>query len=122
MTRRLAAAVLILAAGLAADARLILPLDESTNFVLSAAGGYYFLVGTNVSFSGTNQALNGSAWGGRGGADLEFLLDEQKNSAIDVGGGYRLLSFNATGASQTATLGFTGPVLDLGLKFYFGKD
>lgn len=112
----------VTAGGQGLDAKLVLPLDESTNFVVSAMGGLYFLFWSTANLSGTTYTLTGNTWGGRGSVALEFLLDEQKNSALDLGGGYRLLNFNATGTPLASTLDFSGPFAELGFKFYFGKD
>jgi hypothetical protein len=57
---------------------------------------------------------------------MDFLLDEQKNTALELGGGYRYLKFNPTSFSNLdgsqSALDFSGPYVEAGLKFFLGKD
>jgi hypothetical protein len=127
--------------GPALQVKLLIPLDEGTNFDLSLAGGYYFLVGAGVTISGTspsNMTTSASSFGGVGGVDLEFFLDSSKNTSLDLGLAYRLLSFsdltptitagnpndasplpNADGSK--AVIDYSGIEMGVGLRFYVGK-
>lgn len=132
------------AAGPALDLKLLIPMDESTNFIISASAGYYFLLGSTLSVSGPGSEkaeLSASNWGGKAGGVLEFLLDDHKNSALDLGVDYRLLSFSPVTTKVTsdnggpalaspllnpdgkqADIDFSGIEVNLGLRFFLGKD
>ena len=132
-------------------ARLLIPLDESTNFLLKAGGGYYFLTGASVTISGnisgasvTESAnFSGSNFGGQVGAGIEFFLDEAKDTTLEVDVGYRFLKFtpltsnfiiNSNGPisnfpspllnsdGSQAGIDFSGPYLGIGFRFYLDKD
>jgi hypothetical protein len=67
---------------------------------------------------------------------VEFVLDSQKSTALDIGIDYRLLSFSPVTSSNTALLpspltnpdgsngsvDFSGFVFKAGLRFFLGKD
>jgi len=126
------------AAGIGLDLKVLIPLDESTNFILNASGGVYTLLTSSVTIAGTQQNTNLSAtnFGGKAGAALEFLLDAQKSTALDLGMDYRLLSFNPVTSSNGAllpspltnpgggagTVDFNGFEVQAGLRFFLGKD
>jgi foldase protein PrsA len=126
------------AAGIGLDLKVLIPLDESTNFILNAAGGVYTLLTSSVTIAGTQQNTNLSAtnFGGKAGAALEFILDSQKSTALDLGMNYRLLSFNPVTSSNGAllpsplttpsggngTVDFNGFEVQAGLRFFLGKD
>jgi parvulin-like peptidyl-prolyl isomerase len=127
------------------SAKLIIPLDEGTNFLLSGAGGYYFLPGSSVTISAPAVAENvnfsSANWGGEVGGALEFLLDDHKNVALDIGAGYRFLTFTRISTYLTtsngpiksypspllntdgtqAAIDFSGVNIDVGLRFFLGK-
>jgi foldase protein PrsA len=101
-------------AGPGVDAKVLIPLDESTNFILSAGAGYYFLVGAGVTISGAsvteNTNFSGSNFGGEAAAAVEFFFDDQKDSALDLEVGYRVLKFQPITSDLTVNTG--GPVPD----------
>jgi parvulin-like peptidyl-prolyl isomerase len=101
-------------AGPGLEAKVLIPLDESTNFILSAGGGYYFLIGAGVTISGSavteNSNFSGSNFGGEAAAAVEFFFDDQKDSSLDLEVGYRVLKFQPITSSLTVNDG--GPVAD----------
>jgi len=103
------------AAGPGVEAKILIPLDESTNFVLTAGGGYYFLMGASVTVSGSavteNAYLNGSNFGGDGSAALELFLDGNKDAAMDLEVGYRYLQIKPLTPDLTVNKG--GPYTTL---------
>lgn len=134
------------AAGPGLEANLLIPLDESTNFILSAGGGYYFLVGAGVTISGSavteNTNFSGSGFGGQAAAAVEFFFDNQKDSALDLQVGYRVLKFDRINSNLTvnnegpvasfpspltnsdgsdAAIDFSGINVGLGVRFYIDK-
>ncbi len=127
--------------------KLIIPMDESTNFILSGSGGYYFLVGGNVNINNgpvvQSADLTASNWGGKAGGSLEFFLDNNKNSSLELGVDYRLLRFSPISTNVTlysvalpaipspllnsdmvnkAAIDFSGVNVVLGFRFYLDKD
>jgi len=128
------------AAGIGLGLKVLIPLDESTNFVLNASGGLYTLLDSSVTIAGPTPPLftnlSATNLGGEAGVGLEFLLDAQKSSALDFGVDYRLLSFNSVTSSNSAllsspvtnsngtsgTVDFSGIVVKAGLRFFLGKD
>jgi parvulin-like peptidyl-prolyl isomerase len=127
--------------------KIIIPMDESTNFILSGAGGYYFLLGGSVNVvNGTNSEtadLSASNWGGKAGGSLEFMLDSAKNTSLEFGVDYRLLRFTPVTAKVTAAstvlpaiaspllnndgvnraaIDFSGVNVGLGIRFYLDKN
>jgi parvulin-like peptidyl-prolyl isomerase len=134
------------AAGPGLEAKVLIPLDESTNFILSAGGGYYFLVGAGVTISGSavteNTNFSGSNFGGEAAAAVEFFFDDQKDSALDLEVGYRVLKFQPITSDLTVNSGgphdtypspltnsdgsrsdidFSGIHIGLGVRFYLDK-
>jgi parvulin-like peptidyl-prolyl isomerase len=128
--------------GPALHAKLLIPLDEGTNFDLSLSGGYYFLVGAGVTVSGSvteNMNTSDSSLGAVAGADFEFFLDSSKNTSLDLGLSYRFLRFNNLPTTVTAgdpskfpspllnadgsnaAIDYSGIEVGLGLRFYLGK-
>jgi len=127
------------AVGASLGFKVLIPLDESTNFILNASGGLFTLLDASVTITGAGQNTNLSAtnFGGEAGVALEFILDDQKSTALDMGVDYRLLSFNPVTSSNTAFLAspltdnigggsgsvdFSGFVVKAGLRFFLGKD
>jgi len=126
------------AIGASLGLKLLIPVDESTNFILSASGGLYTLLDSSVTVEGPqlNTNLSATNWGGEAGAAVEFVLDSQKSTALDIGIDYRLLSFSPVTSSNTALLpspltnpdgsngsvDFSGFVFKAGLRFFLGKD
>jgi parvulin-like peptidyl-prolyl isomerase len=128
------------AAGIGLGFKLLIPLDESTNFVLNATGGLYTLFDSSVTIAGSAPPLftnlSATNFGGEAGVGLEFLLDTQKSSALDLGVDYRLLSFNSLTSSNPAflsspvtnpngtsgTVDFSGIAVKAGIRFFLGKD
>jgi len=126
------------AIGLSLGFKVLIPVDESTNFILSADGGVYGLLASSVTVAGPGLNTNLSAvnLGGEAGLALEFVLDPQKSTALDLGIDYRLLSFNPVTSSNTAllpspltnsdgsngTVDFSGIGFKAGLRFFLGKD
>jgi len=133
-------------AGGALEAKLLIPLDESTNFILHGAGGYYFLFGASVTVSGSavteNADFDGSNFGGDAGGAIEFFLDDSKTSSFDLDVDYRFLKFQPVTSNVTvnnagpltltspllnndgsqATLDFSGLEIGVGLRFYLDKE
>jgi parvulin-like peptidyl-prolyl isomerase len=126
------------AIGASLGLKVLIPVDESTNFILSASGGLYTLLDSSVTVAGPalNTNLSATNWGGEAGAAVEFVLDSQKSTALDIGIDYRLLSFNPVTSTNTAllpspltnsdgsngTVDFSGIVIKAGLRFFLGKD
>ncbi len=121
------------AAGPLLSARVLIPLDEGTNFILSAAGGYYFLMSGSVSVTGSaprNIDLSGGSFGGRAGLGTEFFLDDDKNTSLDLGLAYRLVKFSSLTAKTTTgtllptpgSIDFSGIQIGVGIRFYLDKD
>jgi len=127
------------------SAKFLIPLDESTNFFLQAAGGYHFLTGANEKISGSAVTetieMSGANFGGKAGVGIEFMLDDHHNSAIDLGADYRYLKFTPlttkvdanTGGGvppsplpnldgSPAMLDFSGIDVFINVRFYLGKD
>jgi parvulin-like peptidyl-prolyl isomerase len=126
------------AIGVGLGLKVLIPVDESTNFILSASGGLYTLLDASVTVAGPalNTDLSATNFGGEAGAAVEFVLDSQKSTALDLGIDYRLLSFNPVTSSNTSLLpspltnsdgssgsvDFSGIVVKAGLRFFLGKD
>jgi parvulin-like peptidyl-prolyl isomerase len=127
------------AIGLCLGLKVLIPVDESTNFILNASGGIYTLLASSVTVAGPqyNTDLSATNLGGEAGVALEFVLDSQKSMAFDLGIDYRLLSFNpvtTSGATSflpspltnpdgsNGTVDFSGIVFKAGLRFFLGKD
>ncbi len=122
--------------GGAAGLNILLPISDGTNFVLHGEGGYYALVGSSITYSGFDDGtvnLDGSGPGFAVAAGLEFLMNRQKNWAIDIELGYRYLKFSPvtgngeingnpvsgtlTNADNTdASIDFSGPRLSAGVR------
>ncbi len=126
------------ALGASLGLKVLIPVDESTNFILSASGGIYTLLDSSVTVAGPglNTDLSATNFGGEAGAAVEFVLDSQKSTALDIGIDYRLLSFNPVTSTNTSllpspltnsdgsngTVDFSGIVVKAGLRFFLGKD
>jgi hypothetical protein len=83
--------------------------------------------------------LTGSNFGGEAGGTLEFLLDDHKSTALDIGLGYRFLRFSPLASTVTATgpvtfsspmlngdgsnagVDFAGAQINVGLRFFLDK-
>ncbi len=137
-------------AGGALEAKLLIPLDESTNFIIHAAGGYYFLLGASVTETGAsvteNANFSAANIGGDAGGSIEFFLDEGKSTSLDLDVSYRYLKFqpvtpkltvNNNGnlpasqlSSSTLTdsdgspgeIDFSGVQVGIGVRFYLDKE
>ncbi len=129
--------------GPALHAKLLIPLDEGTNFDLSLSGGYYFLAGAGVTVAGggvtENMDASSSSFGAVAGADFEFFVDSSKSTSFDLGFDYRFLRFTnlATNVTTGSAINFPSPLLNadgsqaaidysgievgLGLRFYLDK-
>jgi hypothetical protein len=93
------------------EAKILLPLDESTNFYLSAMGGYYALQGGALVVTGTSMEgadLLGSNFGGEAGGGIEFFLDGNKDVSLGLQAAYRLLKFQPITTQNTYDNG--GPI------------
>jgi hypothetical protein len=126
------------AVGIGLGVKVLVPLDESTNFILNASGGLYSLLAGSVTIAGTQQNtyLSATNFGGEAGVALELMMDPQKSMALDLGVDYRLLSFNPVTSSNSSFLpspltnanggngavDFSGIVMKAGLRFFLGKD
>ena len=122
------------AVGGALEAETVFPMGDGVNFIGSLDGGFYTLVGSTETGSGTIDEtidLAGSGPGGMVSAGVEFLMDSNKTWTLDLGLAYRFLSFSpitesASGASATlknadgsnASLDFSGAGLFLGARFF----
>jgi tetratricopeptide (TPR) repeat protein len=125
--------------GGAAGLNILLPVSDGINFVMHGEGGYYALVGTQINVSGFDSGtvnLDASAPGFAVAAGLEFLMNKQKNWAMEVELGYRYLKFspltasgdfdgstfgpetwiNQDGSGTNASIDFSGPRLSLGAR------
>jgi foldase protein PrsA len=124
--------------------RVMIPLDEGTNFTLSANGGYYLLMASGLVIKGPSDSqkvdLSGGNWGGKAGVGLEFLLDDHKNMSLNFGLDYQYLNFNpveakvnsgtlvpfpstlANNDGSNAMLDFSGVHMGLSMRFYLDKD
>jgi hypothetical protein len=119
------------ALGLIVGPRFLLPLVNGLNLDLYAQGGYYFLFGNSVVFSGThsgNLYLDGSNLGGQLGADLEIFMDDEKTWTLDLGVDYRRLLVNPTVKGGLAGYSLPGYLVDfsglktvIGFRFYMDK-
>ena len=134
------------AVGGALEAKLLIPLDESTNFILHGAGGYYFLLGSGVTVTGSavteNAGFSGENFGGDAGGAIEFFLDDGKTSSLDLDVDYRYLKIQPLTPNVTvnnngplnfpspvlnndgsqALLDFSGIEMGIGLRFYLDKE
>ncbi len=135
------------AGGGALEAKLLIPLDESTNFIVHASGGYYFLLGASVTVAGSsvteNADFSGSNFGGDAGGSIEFFLDDSKTSALDLDAGYRFLQFRpitsnlilnnngpianfstplANNDGSQSMIDLSGIELGIGFRFYLDKE
>ncbi len=132
------------------QAELLIPLDESTNFIIHAGGGYYFLLGASVTETGAsvteNANLSGSNFGGDAGGSIEFFLDEGKTASLDLDVTYRYLKFQPVTPKLTvdsngnlppnqlsssnalnsdgspAEIDFSGVQVGIGIRFYIDKE
>jgi len=125
------------------SAKLLIPLDENTNFILSGAGGYYLLLGSSVTVTGPtaneNANLTAGNWGGQAGAALEFFLDSHRNTSVAADAGYRFLQFKpiTTNVTTSGSISLPSPLLNpdgnqtvvdlsgiragVSVRFYLGK-
>jgi hypothetical protein len=135
------------AAGPGVEGKILIPLDESTNFNLTAGGGYYFLLGSGVTISGSgvteSATLSGSNFGGEASGSVEFFLDGNMDSALDLTVGYRFLQLtpvttklitNTNGPYPTfpspltnndgsqGMIDFSGVKAGFSFRFYLGKN
>jgi parvulin-like peptidyl-prolyl isomerase/opacity protein-like surface antigen len=135
------------AAGGELQAKLLIPLDESTNFIVHAGGGYYFLLGASVTVAGSavteNTNFGGSNFGADAGGAIEFFLDDSKTSSLDLDVGYRYLQFQpitsylqlnnngpianfptplANADGSKAMIDFSGVQVGIGVRFYLDKE
>ncbi len=119
------------AAGAALDVKYLFPLNKEFRLMLDAQGGYYTLLNTTFIYQGQvyeNLDLNSSALGGAFSAKIEWVVDPGK-FAMDLGLGYRALSFSSITASASnlsgqstvsggASIDFSGPRIDVTARFF----
>lgn len=135
------------AAGPGVEGKILIPLDESTNFNLTAGAGYYFTLGGGVSVTGTNISENanfsGANFGGEADGSMEFFLDGNMDSALDLTVGYRFLQITPVTTSLSTNNGgpyntfpspltntdgsqgmidFSGVKVGVSLRFYIDKN
>jgi hypothetical protein len=123
--------------GLAAEGKYLLPLSDQFRLIFVGQMGFYTLVGTTgietlADGSSTTINLNSSALGGIIGAEVEWMMDNG-GWAVDLGLGYRALTFGTlteseagytqtatwkTGTGGNATLDFSGPRVNAGIRFF----
>lgn len=90
--------------GGALSGKYLIPLNSSMSLIFHLEGGYYTLIGTDITFQNGaygDVGLGGSAFGGLGAVELELFQVEDKSIALDFGLGYRALTFNNLTASGT---------------------
>jgi hypothetical protein len=90
--------------GGALSGKYLVPLNSSMSLIFNLEGGYYTLIGTDITFNNGafgDVGLGGSAFGGLGAVELELFQVEDKSIALDFGLGYRALTFNNLTASGT---------------------
>ncbi|GEM_PF-2117887 len=129
-------------AGLAAEGKYLLPLNDQFRLIFEGQVGFYTLVGTTAEYEETGYStltadLSGSALGGLIGAEVEWVMDNG-GWAIDFSLGYRALSFGSitytassssystSTSSQTLknnaggnfTLDFSGPRINGAVRFF----
>jgi hypothetical protein len=118
-------------AGAVLDVKYLFPLDHDFRLMLDAQGGYYTLLNTTFEYQGDtyqNLNLSSSALGGTFSAKIEWVADPGK-FALDLGVGYRALSFSSITASTLelsgqstlgsgASIDFSGPRFDLTARFF----
>jgi parvulin-like peptidyl-prolyl isomerase len=135
------------AAGPGVEGKILIPLDESTNFNLTAGGGYYFILGGGVSVTGQsvleNANFSGSNFGGEASGTVEFFLDGNMDAALDLTLGYRFLQITPVTTNLTVNTGgpyntfpspltngdgsqgvvdFSGPKAGFSIRFYIDKN
>jgi tetratricopeptide (TPR) repeat protein len=117
------------------DGKYLLSLNNDFRLIFNGQAGYYSLVGSSYVNQGstlTTLNLNGSSLGGLVETKIEWILD-QGGWALDLGLGYRILSFNTityTNASNNqsqvltngnggnVTFDFSGPRVSLAARFF----
>lgn len=135
------------AAGPGLEGKILIPLDESTNFNLIAGGGYYFLLGGGVTVAGSgvteNVDFSGSSFGADIAGSVEFFLDGNMDSALDLTLGYQFLQIQPVTTNLTVNNGgpyttfpspltnadgsqgmidLSGPKAGFSLRFYLDKN
>jgi len=121
--------------GGALDGKYLLSLNNDFRLIFNGQAGYYSLVGSSFVSQGntlTTLNLSGSSLGGLIETKIEWILD-QGGWALDLGLGYRLLSFNTItytnpNNNQTqvftnsnggnVTFDFSGPCVSLAARFF----
>jgi tetratricopeptide (TPR) repeat protein len=117
------------------DGKYLLSLNNDFRLIFNGQAGYYSLAGSSYVNQGntlTTLNLSGSSLGGLIETKLEWVLD-QGGWALDLGLGYRILSFDTitytnpnTNQSQVFTNGnggnvtfdFSGPCVSLAARFF----
>jgi len=113
--------------------KYLIPINSAMSLVAHVEGGYYTLVGSDITYNQGSQGnigLGGSAFGGLAELQLELFQVLDKSLALDLGLGYRFLRFdNLTGsgsgvpnpfvnANGTPVYDdFSGPRISLSIRF-----
>jgi len=121
--------------GGALEGKYLFPLSNQFRLIFEGQAGFYTLAGSTFVYSGSfeeNLDLNGTAFGGLLGMELEWVLDNG-GWALDLGLGYRALTFDSITATATnnsqsynftnvaggnATIDFSGPRVNLTARFF----
>jgi tetratricopeptide (TPR) repeat protein len=121
--------------GGALDGKYLISLNNDFRLIFNGQAGYYSLAGSSYVYQGsslTTLNLSGSSLGGLIETKLEWVLD-QGGWALDLGLGYRILSFNTitytnpsnnqsqvftNGNGGNVTFDFSGPRVSLAARFF----
>jgi tetratricopeptide (TPR) repeat protein len=121
--------------GGALEGKYLFPLSNQFRLIFEGQAGIYSLTGSTFVYTGSygeNLDLDGTTFGGLLGMELEWVLDNGA-WAIDLGVGYRGLTFNSITATSTnnsqsqnftnvaggnATIDFSGPRVNLAARFF----
>jgi tetratricopeptide (TPR) repeat protein len=119
-------------AGLEVEGKYLLPLSEQFRLILEGQAGFYTLVGSTIVDSDLGTInLSSSGPGGFIGAEIEWVLDNG-GWGIDLGLGYRALSFDTITATSSSlsspttlkngttnwTFDFSGPRVNAAVRFF----
>jgi hypothetical protein len=104
------------ALGLAAATKYLIPLNSAMSLIFHLEGGFYTLIGSQVTYNqGANGSLGlaGSALGFTPMVEMEFFQVADKSLALDFGLGYRFLDFtNLTGTGTLNGVAVSGPLMN----------
>jgi len=114
------------ALGGALEVKYLLPLDNDLRLIVEGQGGLYTLTNSSVLYQGEtylDDNLNATGLGGGAGFTLEWMVD--KGWGIDLGIGYRGLSFTSPTTAgflgnnnSNVTVDFSGLRADLTSRFF----